>query len=243
MKPLAPRRFSSTSGSDAPRQEQMPRNDAIDVGENIERLGHTARSDSDSSVTNTSGVASLLPTPSKNPRLESGILTKRKAATSIDNAGMYPCSNPRGLLLLSFPLKLHLLLQRCESERIIRINNKKRRMGDRRGGRSHGACSGVIVDAGKTTDDDIVVGWLPTGGFKIYDQERFVREIMPSYFFEVGKNKASFETFKRNLELWGFSRVPFVEGPTTRTVHICSHPHFLKGRPSACRNMKFRIEP
>eukprot|EP00536_Pseudo-nitzschia_multiseries_P003492 jgi/Psemu1/186006/e_gw1.54.14.1 len=167
----------------------------------------------------------------------------------------YPVRDQRGLLLLSFPLKLHLILQRCEADKVDRRNNCKRTK------RGHGCrcevrdrdesdnlassrlCSKRTQNTEKDSNDSII-GWLSSGtAFKIYDEERFVREVMPSYFFERNDDKPSFDTFKRNLDMWGFSRVPFIEGPSTRNVYVCSHPYFLKGRPSACRNMKFRVEP
>lgn len=182
--------------------------------------------------------------------------TRFRRALSESNASHsmnYPVRNPQGLLLLSFPLKLHLMLERCESERCCRRRNPKRRSVP---------CSesGLVsvpdvssseeeetnsTDASSDSDHDdssIIVGWLPSGkSFKIYDEERFVREIMTSYFFGHDDSNGSFETFERNLELWGFSRMPCVEGPTTRRVHVCSHPFFVKGLPSLCRNMRFRI--
>ena len=43
-----------------------------------------------------------------------------------------------------------------------------------------------------------IVSWLPNGkSFKVHDKERFVKEIMPSFF-----GTQSFKTFQRNLNLW-----------------------------------------
>merc|ERR1740130_159705 len=74
-----------------------------------------------------------------------------------------------------------------------------------------------------------IVSWLPNGkSFKVHDKERFVKEIMPSFF-----GTQSFKTFQRNLNLWGFTRVS--KGPQK---DVCSHPLFLKGFPAVCQSMK-----
>jgi hypothetical protein len=62
-------------------------------------------------------------------------------------------------------------------------------------------------DKHKHKDNDrIIIGWLPNGtAFKIYDEERFVREIMPSYFSSSNQSQeeqCTFEDFKRSLTLW-----------------------------------------
>jgi hypothetical protein len=47
-----------------------------------------------------------------------------------------------------------------------------------------------------------IVSWLPNGkSFKVHDKERFVKEIMPSFF-----GTQSFKTFQRNLNLWYVQR-------------------------------------
>jgi len=270
MRPFAAGR---SPGASAPQHEQLiPSNNETvnNYSRGIDRgISSTPDRNSIDETRDGTIAAMSMPPPPKRPRLYSGALTaKRKVEPNVANHGSrYPVRDPSGLLLLSFPLKLHLILQRCEGESIIRRNNfKQQKTGDgRAGGKSkknngYLAVSGRkntdMMDTGTTTttttttdinnysnNDEILIGWLSSGkAFKIYDEERFVREIMPSYFFERGNNSASFETVVRNLDLWGFSRMACVEGPTTRRVHVCSHPSFVKGRPSACRNMKFRIQ-
>lgn len=73
------------------------------------------------------------------------------------------------------------------------------------------------------------ISWLPDGkSFKVHDKERFVTEIMPSFF-----GTQSFKTFQRNLNLWDFTLIS--KGPHK---DVCSHPLFLKGFPSICQSMK-----
>jgi len=191
---------------------------------------------------NQSGIQTLSPTRSK-PKIANATKlaiqivspiapsTKRKHRVLSDthhhNEGK-GARGPRGLLLLSFPVKLHLMLERCESERSNRKNNtksKRQKKGD---------------ENQDTDNNNIIIGWLSGGkAFKIYDKARFVKEIMPSYFLGHGGG-SSFENFQRNLDLWGFTDMPCVEGPTTRRIHVCSHPSFIRDQPSACRTMRFR---
>lgn len=108
---------------------------------------------------------------------------------------------------LRFPWKLHLLLERCEYENV----------------------SSVAASGGGGIPRDPPIGWLPDGkSFKVHDKERFIKEVMPSFF-----GTQSFKTFQRNLNLWGFTRVS--KGPLK---DVCSHPLFLKGFPALCRSMK-----
>lgn len=143
--------------------------------------------------------------------------------------------DPKGLLLLTFPMKLHLMLERCESERKNNVGNKRQKNCEENQYTANSSSN-------NKNNNDIIVGWLPSGrSFKIYDEERFVREIMPLYFLCKPQEKCSFETFKRNLDLWGFTNMSCVEGPTTRSVHVCYHLNFIRNQPSACRAMRFRV--
>jgi len=227
----------------APQHQQIASNAAGDGGENSN--GTTSN---DNAVARSRNEATTLP-PSKKRRVNSDMpktanaesrKAKRISVSNVKHCCRYPIRDQRGLLLLSFPLKLHLILQRCEADRVERRNNLKQlQKGE------ECRCKASSDDSrDELGNDDVIIGWLSSGtAFKIYDEERFVREVMPSYFFEQDNNKHSFETFQRNLDMWGFSSVPFIEGPSTRNVHVCSHPFFLKGRPSACQKMKFRIQP
>lgn len=157
--------------------------------------------------------------------------------------------DPKGLLLLSFPMKLHWMLEDCESQRVKRKKKfaarafKTNALGTKKQKKS--GCGSV--------EDKIIIGWLPGGeAFKIYDEERFVREVMPTYFLgssiirstddkkkSRGIESRTFEDFRKNLELWGFTDMISVGGPPTRRIHICSHPQFVRDQPGACRSMRF----
>lgn len=81
---------------------------------------------------------------------------------------------------LRFPWKLHLLLERCEYEHQQKL----------------AAC--VAEGTSPNSIPDMPISWLPDGkSFKVHDKERFVREVMPSFF-----GTQSFKTFQRNLNLW-----------------------------------------
>ena len=81
---------------------------------------------------------------------------------------------------LRFPWKLHLLLERCEYQQQ----------------QKHAACAAEGKNPASLSD--MPISWLPCGkAFKVHDKERFVQEIMPSFF-----GTQSFKTFQRNLNLW-----------------------------------------
>lgn len=112
---------------------------------------------------------------------------------------------------LRFPWKLHLLLERCEYEHQQKL------------------AAAAAEGSSPNRVPDMPISWLPTGkAFKVHDKERFVKEVMPSFF-----GTQSFKTFQRNLNLWGFTRVS--KGPQK---DVCSHPLFLKGFPAVCQSMK-----
>ena len=149
---------------------------------------------------------------SRNPDATT-MTTEHKVFSSICHGSKRRVRDPMALLLLSFPLKLHLILKECEFERHSgRFSNCKRQKKDdgnvgiknRDSNEAESSSSGSIKDKRTGANkDDIIIGWLPkTDSFKIYDEERFVREIMPSYFLGHDNNDLSFETFQRNLYLW-----------------------------------------
>jgi len=154
---------------------------------------------------------------------------------------------PTGLLVLSFPMKLHLMLEVCAHQRawknaaMASTTNKRQKKED-----------SEPVKCVEEYENRIIIGWLKGGtSFKIYDEERFVREVMPTYFVggsrisinsitEKPELRCSFHNFQRNLDMWGFNVMPCVEGPKTRKVYVCSHPLFSRNDPSACRMMNFK---
>jgi len=101
------------------------------------------------------------------------------------------------------------------------------------------------TDDAKKTPKNMIIGWVSNGtAFKIYDEELFVREIMPHYHLGhtpgCRQQDKSFQDFQRNLDMWGFTDMQCVEGPPMRRIHICSHPSFVRGQTNACRKMRFR---
>ena len=100
------------------------------------------------------------------------------------------CKDSTGVMLLSFPMKLHWMLYECELAHRAKQKSTKKPNEDNKKPKAVIAC-----DA--NCDDKIIIGWLPSGtAFKIFDQDRFVKEIMPSYF------AGTFKDFQRDLELW-----------------------------------------
>jgi len=181
-----------------------------------------------------------------------GTLRKRKAASAVSlvsldrsieeeailaagtqDAKLLPflsgCKDSTGLMLLSFPMRLHWMLHECElchqakQKRIPKTNgNKKPKLDD------------GIPCFNKNHDDLMIIGWLPGGtAFRIFDQDRFVEEVMPTYF------SGTFKDFQKDLTLWGFTDLPSVGGPPTRRLHLCSHPNFVRDQPNRCRAMRF----
>mmetsp|Transcript_23287 Transcript_23287/g.43233 ORF Transcript_23287/g.43233 Transcript_23287/m.43233 type:complete len:534 (-) Transcript_23287:471-2072(-) len=79
----------------------------------------------------------------------------------------------------------------------------------------------MMQDAGKCGFED-VVSWQPTNSsFKVYDTNRFVKEIMPKYF-----KQTRYKSFQRQLNIYGFQRIH--DGPHRGGYH---HPYFLKDNP------------
>jgi len=160
-----------------------------------------------------SAIKSMSLSPTKNKR-QSGsrspnlmTLHQVKRGSGVDMKG----PTPEVAQQLRFPWKLHLLLERCEYEHNHKLSSAA----------NEGKNPGSVID--------MPISWLPCGkAFKVHDKERFVKEIMPSFF-----GTQSFKTFQRNLNLWGFTRVS--KGPQK---DVCSHPLFLKGFPAVCQSMK-----
>lgn len=75
-----------------------------------------------------------------------------------------------------------------------------------------------------------IVKWLPHGrSFMIVDQELFMRKVHPRYF----SNQKNYRSFTRQLNLWGFQRVPI--GPDQGAYY---HQLFLRGMPNLVKKMK-----
>lgn len=166
-----------------------------------------------SSLASLSKINSSLSSPTLNP-----IATPGSNATFSSNSGVKRGAGvdvkgptPEVAQQLRFPWKLHLLLERCEYEHQQKL------------------AAAAAEGTSPNRVPDMPISWLPTGkAFKVHDKERFVKEVMPSFF-----GTQSFKTFQRNLNLWGFTRVS--KGPHK---DVCSHPLFLKGFPAVCQSMK-----
>jgi hypothetical protein len=73
-----------------------------------------------------------------------------------------------------------------------------------------------------------IVSWAEGGmAFKVHDSESFVRTIMPNYF-----DQTKYESFRRQLNLYGFTRV--TRGTNRGTI---SHPYFTRRDRSLCRHI------
>jgi len=85
-----------------------------------------------------------------------------------------------------------------------------------------------------------IVEWCNTNAFKIHDVARFTTELLPRFF--PPPQMHAFDDFQRNLNLWGFTHIIFVEGRNhaTRHIHICSHPFFVKGQGELVTAMRKR---
>jgi len=197
--------------------------------------------------------------PPATPSTTRSATRKRKALTNTNYNDETAARDPQGLVLLSFPMKLRLLLERCTSER-SKTPSTPTTPPNSRCTTSHKRQKKSDESEDDTQErDKIIIGWLSGGkAFKIYDEERFVREIMPTYF--LGQRKISrrlstgrrtrkpqepisFEAFKQNLALWGFTDMPSVEGPPIRVTHVCSHPNFVRDDSNAWRTMRFKVSP
>lgn len=82
----------------------------------------------------------------------------------------------------------------------------------------------LLHDA-NTADFSDIVSWGATGeNFRVHDSKRFEAEIMPRYF-----SKAKFASFRRQLSLYGFSRIT-----TGRSRGSYRHDHFHRDQPQHC---------
>jgi hypothetical protein len=80
-----------------------------------------------------------------------------------------------------------------------------------------------MLEATEKDGRQSVVSWLPHGrGFKVYNPEVFVREILCSFF-----NQTQYKSFQRQLNIYGFERIKY--GPF-KGAYI--HELFIRGRPS-----------
>jgi len=73
------------------------------------------------------------------------------------------------------------------------------------------------------------IAWLPHGhSFVIYDKQKFVKVILPTFFRE-----SKFTSFTRKLNRWGFERI--CKGVETGGY---THKYFLRDHPELCKKMR-----
>ena len=71
---------------------------------------------------------------------------------------------------------------------------------------------------------EAIISWLPNNrSFKVHDQNAFVTEVLPQYFFKITKWKS----FLRQLNNYGFERTCPLRGG------YC-HKNFIRGEPRYC---------
>jgi len=183
----------------------FPSSPKLQAMEYLKPIKAPSPTNSDMSVIKSMSACPTKKSGSRSPKLVTHHQVKR--GSGVDMKG----PTPEVAQQLRFPWKLHLLLERCEYEHNQKLSAAA----------NEGKNPGSVID--------MPISWLPCGkAFKVHDKERFVKEIMPSFF-----GTQSFKTFQRNLNLWGFTRVS--KGPQK---DVCSHPLFLKGFPAVCQSMK-----
>jgi len=86
----------------------------------------------------------------------------------------------------------------------------------------------MLVEVEETGKSDIISFFSHGRAFGVHDPERFVKEIMPTYF-----KQSRLSSFQRQLNLYGFTRIS--SGPDVGGYY---HELFLRGRPALCIHMR-----
>ena len=90
----------------------------------------------------------------------------------------------------------------------------------------------LMLENAKKDGYDHIVSWLDNGtAFKVRNIEEFVGKVMPIYF-----DQSKYESFRRQLNLYGFSRLARGEDRG-----VVSHPNFVQADRSLC--MKITRKP
>jgi len=85
----------------------------------------------------------------------------------------------------------------------------------------------MLEDVYESRQDDIV-SWVDNGrGFKVHDMDRFVQEIIPSYF-----KQSKYKSFQRQLYFYGFIRQ--AKGPLAGSYF---HPNFRRDKKFLCLSL------
>jgi len=80
--------------------------------------------------------------------------------------------------------------------------------------------------------DTDIVSWVDDGkAFKVHDLQRFVEEIVPTYF-----KQSKYKSFQRQLYFYGFTRVTS-SVKRRQTAGSYRHPNFIRGKKTLCLSM------
>jgi hypothetical protein len=86
----------------------------------------------------------------------------------------------------------------------------------------------LMLEDAENNDFEDVVSWVQGGAaFKVHDNNKFVEEIMPTYF-----DQTNYESFRRQLNLYGFNRASRGED-----CGMYFHEFFLEGDTRLCRSI------
>lgn len=85
----------------------------------------------------------------------------------------------------------------------------------------------------KNKVDTDIVSWVDNGeAFKVHDLQRFVDEIVPTYF-----KQSKYKSFQRQLYFYGFTRETSSAGKKGHTPGSYRHPKFIRGKKTLCLSM------
>lgn len=87
----------------------------------------------------------------------------------------------------------------------------------------------LMLESSERDNYNHIVSWVKDGkAFKVHSNKDFVAKVLPIYF-----DQSKYESFRRQLNLYGFQRI-------ARGVDrgVISHPNFVRGSRSLCREIK-----
>jgi len=88
-------------------------------------------------------------------------------------------------------------------------------------------------------DKGDIIGWMSHGrSFRIHDRERFISEILPTYF-NMRNGSTSCTSFMRQLHMYGFTRLTRISGPDQGSYY---NELFLRGKAFlTCRIKRIKV--
>lgn len=89
----------------------------------------------------------------------------------------------------------------------------------------------IMLERAETENYQDVVSWVPVkngSAFRVHKPDEFINRVMPLYF-----DQTKFESFRRQLNMYGFSRV--IRGEDRG---IISHSNFIQGDRNMCKSIK-----